>query len=63
MKIRRFIGLNKIYFLVELTYQMKEENTHDSGRCGEKYEDFHTSAGEKQRCLFYNQITNSEVLK
>ena len=25
MKIRRFIGLNKIYFLVELTYQMKEE--------------------------------------
>lgn len=32
MKIRRFIGLNKIYFLVELTYQMKEEKTHDSGR-------------------------------
>ena len=25
MKMRRFIGLNKISFLVELTYQMKEE--------------------------------------
>ena len=25
MKIRRFMGLNKICFLVELTYQMKEE--------------------------------------
>lgn len=32
-------------------------------RCGEKYKDFHTSAGEKQRCLLYNQIINSEVLK
>lgn len=32
-------------------------------RCGEKYKDFHTSAGEKQRCLLYNQIINSEALK